>query len=320
VRRLNRFQSDLLLDDDARLRPLWRFCIAAVAVLVTNELAVSIASLLVGDNASLRRTELVFRPLLLVLLLLIFSAMVKGLDHVEGNALDAMGLARRGHWLRNAFAGMAIGGGLIFVAVVVMAFKGQLTFSITINGHTLALAAALLVAVATGAMAEEVAFRGYPFQRLQESMGTDAAVIGTSFLFGLVHVANPQFSKFALLNTIVIGILFAVAYLRTRSLWLPWGIHFGWNAALGLVFGLPVSGLNMFAVVVHGKAKGPFWATGGPYGIEGCIMGTLVICLGCVLVLVFPWRPKQTPITPTAPPVQFIEAGEYGDQVPRIQP
>ena len=62
--------------------------------------------------------------------------------------------------------------------------------------------------------------------------------------------------------------LLAVAYLRTRTLWLPFGIHFGWNFALGFVFGLPVSGMSTFSVIVHGSIRGPAWLTGGAYGLE----------------------------------------------------
>jgi hypothetical protein len=82
-----------------------------------------------------------------------------------------------------------------------------------------------------------------------------------------------------LVSTVLVGVLLALAYLRTRALWLPWGIHWGWNATLGLVFGLPVSGLD-FSVLVDATVQGPEWLTGGAYGLEASALGTAVILLG----------------------------------------
>ena len=85
-----------------------------------------------------------------------------------------------------------------------------------------------------GSLAEELMFRGYPFQRLVEAIGAGGAIVVFSVLFGVVHLMNPGANPWGLLNTVVIGVVLSVAYLRTRALWLPWGIHFAWNATLGL--------------------------------------------------------------------------------------
>jgi hypothetical protein len=101
------------------------------------------------------------------------------------------------------------------------------------------------------------------------------------------HVSDNRWVQvFAFSNTLLIGVVLALAYLRTKALWLPWGLHFGWNAALGLIYGLPVSGINQFAVVVKSKATGPEWLLGGSYGLEGGMLGTLVILLGLVYVII----------------------------------
>ena len=71
---------------------------------------------------------------------------------------------------------------------------------------------------------------------------------------------------------------------------MSWGIHFAWNTALGLVFGLPVSGLTDFAVILRTRATGPRWVTGGAYGIEGSVVGTIVILLGFILVILLTRR------------------------------
>jgi hypothetical protein len=119
-------------------------------------------------------------------------------------------------------------------------------------------------------------------ETIVESAAVLAAALCFSVLFGAAHLWNPHSSPWAFVNTVAVGILLSFAYIRTRRLWLPWGIHFAWNAALGLGFGLPVSGLTEFSVVVHGRAQGPQWLTGGAYGIEAIAVGTAVIVLGFV--------------------------------------
>ncbi len=131
-------------------------------------------------------------------------------------------------------------------------------------------------------------FRGYPFQRLVEAVGPVWAVTGSRRRCSRRRIwAIPTRAalSWAFFNTIAIGVLLAVAYLRTRTLWLPFGIHFGWNFALGFVFGLPVSGLNDFSVLVKGSIRGPQWLTGGSYGLENSGAAAILIVLGLLLTL-----------------------------------
>jgi hypothetical protein len=69
--------------------------------------------------------------------------------------------------------------------------------------------------------------------------------------------------------SIALSLLLSTAYLRTRALWLSWGLNFGWKASRALVFGLAVSGVNNHSTVVEGDPMGPFWLTGGGYGLDG---------------------------------------------------
>jgi hypothetical protein len=119
----------------------------------------------------------------------------------------------------------------------------------------------------------------------------------------LVHLTNPGASFWGLLNTVVIGVVLSLAYLRTRALWLPWGFHFAWNATLGLVFGLPVSGIRLFNVVVHTAAFGPRWLTGAAYGLEASLPGVLVVLLALLIV-------ARAPLRPLVDPYAFFPAGK----------
>ena len=158
---------------------------------------------------------------------------------------------------------------LTILAIVPIAIWGHTSIRFRFSLHTLPRIGAVLLVLLLGALAEELMFRGYPFQHLEQGIGAIGAIAVFSVMFGAVHLANPGASLWGLINTILIGVLLSISYLRTRALWLPWGIHFGWNFALGFLFGLPVSGLRLFNVMVRTTASGPNWITGGSYGLEG---------------------------------------------------
>jgi membrane protease YdiL (CAAX protease family) len=252
-----------------------------LVAIAANMLAATLAS-----AAGMRRElgfDLVYRPLAMVLLIGGFSLLEVFTDQTEESPIAAQGL-RHPHWGRDFLLGLAIGAGLIALSVAVLAVAGQVSFQLTWSPQAFGQLLAVVIMLAAAAMTEELMFRGYPFQRLVEALGAVPAILVLSALFGYAHSRNPHVSGLAILNTLLVGILLAVAYLRTRALWLPWGIHLAWNAALGVAFGLPVSGLD-FSVVVKGTALGPIWLTGGDYGLEGSLLASVVILIGFVPVL-----------------------------------
>src|SRR6185436_4454317 len=91
-----------------------------------------------------------------------------------------------------------------------------------------------LAALAVSALSEELVFRGYPLQILMKGLGPWGATILISCLFGLIHGNNPGATVFSILGTILAGMTLAIAYLKTRSVWLPFGIHLGWNVGLSM--------------------------------------------------------------------------------------
>ena len=289
---------------DGRLRAGWRVLLGILVAIAANMLAVTLASSVrMGGQFGF---DLVYRPLAMALLIAGFSLLEVFADQTEENPLAAQGL-RRWHWGRDFLLGLAIGAGLIALSVAVMAVLGHVSFQLAWSRHALGQLAAVLFMLAAAAMTEELMFRGYPFQRLVEALGAVPAILVLSFLFGYAHSRNPHVSLLAILNTLLVGILLAVAYLRTRALWLPWGIHLAWNATLGVAFGLPVSGLD-FSVVVKGTALGPAWLTGGDYGLEGSLLATVVILIGFVPVVklarnclrILPTRPLRTAFPPAS--------------------
>jgi hypothetical protein len=123
---------------------------------------------------------------------------------------------------------------------------------------------------------EELIFRGYPFQRLVESLGPAGAVAVSSACFGLAHLGNSHHTWISTINTMLVGIPLSIAYLRTRSLWMPVGMHFTWNYVQGFVFGLPVSGFAFPTTLLNAQVHGGDWLTGSAYGPEGGLLCTIV--------------------------------------------
>jgi hypothetical protein len=154
--------------------------------------------------------------------------------------------------------------------------------------QTLVLSALIFI---IAALAEEALLRGYPLQTMTRAGLFGAGAVITSVAFAAMHMGNPNFRLgIPVLNLVIAGIWFAVAYWRTRSLWLPLGIHWAWNWALGSLFGLPVSGITEIAPhpLLHGFDLGPAWLTGGSYGVEGGIAGTIALIISTVFV----WRTR----------------------------
>jgi uncharacterized protein len=131
-----------------------------------------------------------------------------------------------------------------------------------------------LFALLMAAWGEEMIFRGYAFQLLVEKIGPFATVLPVGVIFGLAHSGNPSASRLAVLNTVLWGILLGYAFLRSRDLWLPIGLHYGWNAVLPL-FGVNLSGLTIDVTrYFYRWDLAPLWS-GGDYGPEGGLLTTI---------------------------------------------
>ncbi len=128
-------------------------------------------------------------------------------------------------------------------------------------------------ALLAGAAGEELLFRGYAFQYLAQSWPT-RTIIGSGILFGLTHVLlNQNIQLIGTLNTALWGALLGYAYWRTKTLWLPIGIHYGWNLAQ-VLFGASLSGTTIGATGVRLVwSAGEIWS-GGDYGPEGGLLTT----------------------------------------------
>ncbi len=176
--------------------------------------------------------------------------------------------------------GLALGWGLVLVAVLPMALAGDLRpqFDGTVRAWGLG-CLALFTALA-GALATEIAFRGFLFRRLIGATGPVIATIVLSVVYAFVSTSALNVTPFSFTVALLSGLFFSAAYLRTQALWLGWGLHFGWLASMGVLLGLPVAGSTELANVISTESSGRVWFTGGAYGPEGALFTVFVLLAG----------------------------------------
>jgi hypothetical protein len=162
----------------------------------------------------------------------------------------------------------------------------------------LAIAALLLLA---GAAVEEILFRGVLFRLIEEWSGTWIALAISAVLFGAAHSFNPGAGWISSVSIAVeAGLLLGAAFVVTKNLWFPIGLHFAWNFFEGPIYGSQVSGnaFGMSAVAAH--VSGPLWLTGGPFGPEAGVSAIVTCLVASIALLIYasrnslivrlPWR------------------------------
>lgn len=184
-------------------------------------------------------------------------------------------------------SGMLVGAILFSVTIGILWLLGYYKV-IGINPWTV-IFSWLVLAIISG-VSEELLFRGILFRVVEESLGTWLSLAISALIFGLFHLANPNATLWgAIAIAIEAGIMLAAAFVYTRRLWLPIGIHFAWNFVQGAIFGVAVSG-NEATGLLQSTLSGPPSLSGGDFGAEGSIFAVLV-CL--VAGSYFIWKSYQ---------------------------
>lgn len=294
----------IFVNDFGRLRSGWRtlmFTLAFLAFSFVIGAVLRVAYVVLHELGPFPR--LAFLPDFIFRVTLLMSALGAGYvcaRFLEGLPWRSLGLTLHKNWLRDLLIGFAIGFLGLAVGLAIAAAAGglRLTFAVS-SGVVLPIVRSLVGSgflLCVAALAEEALFRGYPLQTFSRSQLAWLGVLLSLVFFGYVHLSNPNATLgMTFINTSLAGLWLAVGYLRTRSLWFPLGLHWAWNWALGAFFGLPVSGLNLVShPLFKGDDLGPAWITGGSYGIEGGIAGTIAL----IVVTLFTWRTRLVSATP----------------------
>lgn len=252
------------------------------------------------------------------------------LKYLDKRPMQSLGLGMHPTAWRELIWGLLIGFGLLSMTVglpwvlgwIEIKMNPELSAEYLMYGFFLNVLVFIMVA-----FNEEILFRGYIFQAFAEGTNRWIALIVLSSLFGLAHAGNPNASLFPIINIILAGVLLSLAYLQTRSLWMPVGIHLTWNFSEGYLYGLPVSGTSVYKPLTESRMLDMDWITGGSFGPEGGAACTIMCIFACAIVWYFfkPSQAMQTIITeaqhiqPFAPAVTAIPKSAEAS-VPPIPP
>jgi membrane protease YdiL (CAAX protease family) len=265
----------IFLNSQHELRSGWKFATYVAFFLLIRE-ATGIALSMLVSQADLAINEI-------ALLVPAVGAMWLTVRFVDHRPFRAFGVGFLPGWRRDLLSGLGMAAGMLVVLIAGCYAFGYVSMGWTGGqasvGSLLATLSLLLLAAAN----EELVFRGFPLQVLIDGIGEWPAIIGMSAIFGALHMNNPSVSHLGILNTIVAGILLSLAYARTRSLWLPYAIHVGWNVGLGFVFGFRLSGIKIASLWTTGTAASET-ILGGNYGPEGGLLATFVFAASAVIV------------------------------------
>ena len=145
------------------------------------------------------------------------------------------------------------------------------------------------------AVGEEMIFRGFLFRWIDRRFGFVAALVVSAFIFGLVHWSQGDFLS-AMAIAVEMGILVGAAYRYSGDLWLPIGMHWGWNFTQGNIFGFSVSGTDAGPSLIKPTLEGPQWLTGGAFGAEATVVATIIgLGLGLWFTMQVIRRQRQQP-------------------------
>jgi len=206
----------------------------------------------------------------------------------DKRTFTSLGLVWNRRAVRDLVAGIGITGlimSLIYAAEAALgwlrfdAFAWQSETSGAIVGNLLQY---LVIYLAVG-WYEELLFRGYWLQNLSDGLGIGWGVLISSWVFALLHAFDPNSSTAAVFLLIASGLFLACGYLRTRQLWLPIGMHIGWNFFEGPVFGFAVSGTSPFTLIRQ-VPTGPELLTGGAFGPEAGLIVLPALLVGGALI------------------------------------
>lgn len=288
--------SEILYNEAGRPRSGWRFLIFLslfifFEVLLAAPMLALLPQLPVGFGQG-TVSVLVVNSSLSLFLAVLFGWLCGKL--LEDLPFRALGCALTENWLVNLISGLVIGALSIGFAVLIAVIFGGLTLSFNQTAGSSAILLTLgitFLVFSVAAAFEEALFRGYILQTFARAHLAWLSIGLTSVFFASVHLNNQNSNWISTVNTALAGVWFGVAYLKTRDLWFPFGLHLMWNWMQGAVFGIEVSGLKDIATapLMRENDSGPAWLTGGDYGIEGGIACFIALISSIALIYFLPF-------------------------------
>jgi membrane protease YdiL (CAAX protease family) len=262
-----------------RIRAYFEFVAAVCYYFVARSVAHRAAQGVAGPAWA----PLINQAMLVFLLLVGYAAFGAWVDR-QSKPVNAQGLTRRPGWTTEAGLGLATGWAIALLCVLPMLIGGGIAIVLDLRASAWGWFLADTAFFVLLALGEEIAFRGFGFQRFVDSVGSIGAAIGYAAFYAIMQAMLPGANHASIAVAILLSFVLSTAYLRSRALWVSWGINFGWKASRALVFGLAVSGVNSHSPVIQGDPMGPFWLTGGGFGLDGSWITFAVLLLAWPIV------------------------------------
>jgi len=285
--------SVFLSPDERRLRAGWRLLAHSILLLVLlsgTTMAVIVAAVIAGPEPfSVQPLSLLeLAPTAVAVALSVWIAR----RLIDRRSFVSLGLRLDRRAPLDVLVGFLVAGTAVAGIYVVEAGAGWLRFdgwaweAMPAGQVALQLVAALLGFTLVGYY-EELLSRGYHLQNIQDGIGLGWGVFLSSVVFALMHIANPNTTWYSvLLGLTAAGGFFAFGWIRTRQLWMPIGLHIGWNFFEGNVFGFPVSGIGVMGLIRQAPT-GPVALTGGAFGPEAGLIVLPAMAVGVGLIWLY---------------------------------
>lgn len=209
----------------------------------------------------------------------------------DKRSFTSLGLSLKSVWVKDIFAGIGIAAvmmGLIFTFAYYFKWINVKSFAWETDGIPMAVTQSviwLIILIIVG-WQEELLSRGYHLQNLADGINLTWGVIISSFVFAILHLFNPGASWISTFGIFLAGLFLSLGYILTKQLWLPIGLHIGWNFFEGVVFGFPVSGISTYKLVIM-QVSGPKTWTGGEFGPEAGLLLLPALILGVILMFLY---------------------------------
>ncbi len=209
---------------------------------------------------------------------------------IEHRSLRTLGFTKR-HCLKDYLVGLIVAIVMMGCAVLIATIGGALHF----EGFTFQGSIGMLILFILGWMiqglSEEVMFRGYFLVSLGAKHNTWIAILVSSIVFSMAHLANDGVTVLSIGNLMLYGAFAAIYFLRTDSIWGIAALHSFWNCAQGNLFGQKVSSMVLdSSLFTFSQNEGYDWLHGGSFGLEGGVATTLVLLIGITILLLLPQR------------------------------
>lgn len=287
------FQKIFVSPDEPRLRAGWRLLVQFLLLLFAYVGLGFLSYLVVFSLDGLPpRADLLFG--ILISAVAVTGSIIIARRFLDRRTVISLGLQVDKQTLKDILFGVILSGmmiGLVFflewaagwLQVESFAWTGESWLEIIIS------LGIMLIVFGLVGWYEELLFRGYWLQNLSDGLNLSLGVLLSSFFFSLAHATNSNVSWQTFLGLFLSGLFIALCYLRTRQLWLPIGIHLGWNFFEGIIFGFPVSGEYTYQLIRQ-TVSGPDIITGGAFGPEGGLILLPALLLGAGVVFLYTWN------------------------------